>query len=69
MWVTDGIHAEYVNIDSINPNGALNIRWLHNSKIKQLAKVDHVPLSYMVLSVLRYMHMPNALFVGYNCTL
>lgn len=66
VWVTDGTHAEYANIESISPNGALNIKWLKNTRISQPATIAHVPLSYMVYADLRYIHMPDALLKGYT---
>lgn len=65
VWATDGTHAEYANIESICPDGALNIRWRKNTKISQPAKINHVPLAYMVFSDLRYIHMPDALLKGH----
>ena len=66
VYVYDGVHIEYANVESVDENNVPTLKYRNNTKISQPNRVYHLPINPMILEDTGHYYMRNALLDTYS---
>ncbi len=66
VYVFDGAHFEYANVESVDENNVPSLKYRKNTKIFSPNRVCHLPINPMILEDTGHYYMRNALLDTYS---